>query len=200
MPRMNVTVIATVYNEAAAILRLLASLAAQTRRPDEVVFCDGGSTDGTPQIIEQYAAQHPQELPNLRVIAAPGANISRGRNLALAAAAGPLIAATDAGVRLEADWLQKLTAPWAQANGEPPLAAAGFFVPDAQGVFQGDRGADRAGDSPRRGRRSARRGGQGLAEVFHRRRRFAPARLAVDQQHVDRRLHRHGQIPRVVQR
>jgi glycosyltransferase involved in cell wall biosynthesis len=133
---MNVSVIATVYNEAASLPRLLDSLAAQTRRPDEVVFCDGGSTDGTPRLIEEYARRHPGALPNLRVIAAPGANISRGRNLAIAAASGPLIAATDAGVRLEPDWLQKLIAPWQGANGEPPIAAAGFFVPDAQGVFQ----------------------------------------------------------------
>lgn len=133
---MNVSVIATVYNEADSILRLLDSLAAQTRRPDEVIFCDGGSADGTPALIEDYARRYPQELPNLRVIVEQGANISRGRNLAIAAAAGPLIAATDAGVRLERDWLQKLTAPWQQETAEAPIAAAGFFVADAQGVFQ----------------------------------------------------------------
>lgn len=133
---MKVSVIATVYNEALSIDRLLDSLAAQTRRPDEVVFCDGGSTDGTPALIEAFARTHPQALPNLRVLIAPGANISRGRNLAIAAAAGPLIASTDAGVRLEPTWLQKLVAPWEEASGEPPLAAAGFFVPDAEGVFQ----------------------------------------------------------------
>ena len=133
---MNVSVIATVYNEAASIRRLLDSLAAQTRRPDEVLFCDGGSTDGTPRLIEEYARRCPEALPNLRVLVAPGANISRGRNLAIAAAAGPLIAATDAGVWLERDWLQRLTAPWEEADGDLPIAAAGFFVPDAQGVFQ----------------------------------------------------------------
>lgn len=133
---MNVSVIATVYNEAASIRRLLDSLALQTRRPDEVVFCDGGSTDGTPELIEQYARNHPASLPNLRVIVAPGANISRGRNLAIAAAAGPLIAATDAGVWLEPEWLANLLAPWQSTQGEPPIAAAGFFVPDVQGVFQ----------------------------------------------------------------
>lgn len=133
---MNVSVIATVYNEAESIGRLLDSLARQTRRPDEVVFCDGGSSDGTPALIEGYARQHSHELPKVRVIVAPGANISRGRNLAIAAAAGPLIAATDAGVRLEQDWLERLVAPWNKAAGEQPIAAAGFFVPDAQGVFQ----------------------------------------------------------------
>jgi glycosyltransferase involved in cell wall biosynthesis len=137
---MNVSVIATVYNEAPSIRRLLDSLAVQTRLPDEVVFCDGGSTDGTPRLIEEYARSHPDSLPNLRVIVSSGANISRGRNLAIAAAAGPLIAATDAGVWLEPEWLANLLAPWQRAeDGTPeraPIAAAGFFVPDVQGVFQ----------------------------------------------------------------
>ncbi len=44
---MKVSVIATVLNEGQAIERLLESLAAQTRPPDEVVIADGGSTDET---------------------------------------------------------------------------------------------------------------------------------------------------------
>ena len=72
------------------------------------------------------------------MIVAPGANISRGRNLAIAAAAGPLIAATDAGVRLEPAWLaERRPLGGGRRNGhETPIAAAGFFVPDAEGVFQ----------------------------------------------------------------
>lgn len=130
---MQVSVIATVYNERANIERLLDSLATQTRRPDEVVICDGGSSDGTADAIRAYAARHPDYLPGLRVIEAPGANISRGRNLAVAAARGPIIAATDAGVRLEPTWLAQLTAPWQRAADT--RAAAGFFVPDVEGVF-----------------------------------------------------------------
>lgn len=136
---MKVSVIATVYNERSSIQHLLDSMASQTRRPDEVVICDGGSTDGTVEIVEDYARRQAYRLPNLQLIAAPGANISRGRNLAIAAAAGPLIAVTDAGVRLEHTWLAELTAPWdnsVSAETEPPIAAAGFFVPDAKGVFQ----------------------------------------------------------------
>jgi glycosyltransferase involved in cell wall biosynthesis len=130
-----VSVVATVYNERAHIARLLDSLASQTRVPDEVVICDGGSRDGTAELIRDYAARFPERLPGLRVIVAPGANISRGRNVAIEAAAGPLIAVTDAGVRLAPQWLEKLTAPW-QPPGPAPLAAAGFFLPDAEGVFQ----------------------------------------------------------------
>jgi glycosyltransferase involved in cell wall biosynthesis len=131
---MQISVIATVYNERASIERLLDSLAAQTRRPDEVVICDGGSSDGTADAIRAYAAHHTDRLPGLRVIDAPGANISRGRNLAIAAAQGPIIAATDAGVRLEPTWLERLAEPW--VRDPATRAVAGFFTPDAEGVFQ----------------------------------------------------------------
>jgi len=44
---MKISVIVTVKNEGESIHRLLDSLAVQTRAPDVVVICDGGSTDGT---------------------------------------------------------------------------------------------------------------------------------------------------------
>lgn len=115
--------------------RLLHSLAAQTHPPDEVVICDGGSTDGTPDRIRALAAELADRLPGVRVLVEPGANISRGRNLAITAAAGPVVAVTDAGVRLDPRWLEELTLPWARPN-DPPLAVAGFFVADVQGPFE----------------------------------------------------------------
>jgi glycosyltransferase involved in cell wall biosynthesis len=131
---MHVSVIATVHNEAAHMERLLESLATQTRLPDEVVICDGGSSDGTPALIAAWAQRNHDRLPNLRVLVERGANISRGRNLAIAAAAGPIIAATDAGVRLSDRWLEELVLPWSHPT-DPPLAVAGFFQPDVEGVF-----------------------------------------------------------------
>ncbi len=130
MGEVTVTVITTVYNERHQIERLLDSLASQSLRPDEVVICDGGSTDGTVEAIRQWSASAPQRLPQLRILVEPGANISRGRNLAIAAAQGPLIAVTDAGVSLSPTWLAALIAPWQNAAGDAPLAVAGFFLPD----------------------------------------------------------------------
>jgi glycosyltransferase involved in cell wall biosynthesis len=135
---MHVSVILTVYNEVAAVARLMASLAAQTRRPDEVVICDGGSTDGTAARLQELAAHYAAELPVVRLLVEPGANISQGRNAAIAAAGGPVVAVTDAGVRLDGAWLENLLAPWEEAGPEDEavLAVAGFFVPDVAGVFQ----------------------------------------------------------------
>ena len=134
---MQVSVIATVYNEAQNILCLLDSLAAQTLPPDEVVLCDGGSRDDTVRLIHQWMDAHQDDGPPVRLLVETGANISRGRNLAVGAATGPLIAVTDAGVRLAPNWLAELTAPWrAQHDADAPIAAAGFFLPDCDGPFE----------------------------------------------------------------
>lgn len=136
MASMHVSVIITVYNESHSINRLLDSLASQTHRPDEVVICDGGSTDNTVVTIQNYVRDHSDRLPLVHVLVEPGANISRGRNVAITAACGPLIAVTDAGVRLSPHWLEQLVAPWQKNQAVAPLAVAGFFLPDAKGVFQ----------------------------------------------------------------
>ena len=75
---MNVSVIATVLNEGESIKNLMDTLAAQTRLPDEVIIVDGGSGDNTVAVIQRYAKRLP-----LQVIVAEGANISRGRNIAI---------------------------------------------------------------------------------------------------------------------
>lgn len=135
---MKVTVIATVLNESGSIGRLLDSLATQTRPPDEVVLVDGGSTDDTLAVLEAYAAAG--RLP-LRVLSRPGSNISQGRNAAIEAATGEVIASTDAGVRLSPDWLAALLAPFEAAGGDGVTVVGGFFQPDPQTDFETALGA-----------------------------------------------------------
>jgi glycosyltransferase involved in cell wall biosynthesis len=133
---LKVTVICTVLNEGVTIQKLLDSLAGQTRLPDEIIFVDGGSSDETVAILQAYAVA--RQLP-LRVIVEPGANISRGRNVAIEAAAGPIIASTDAGVRLDPRWLEELLKPF--QDQPKKQVAAGFFVPDPQTAFEVAMGA-----------------------------------------------------------
>ena len=120
----RVSVITTVLNEANSIDILLDSLAQQTRVPDEVVVVDGGSTDGTFDRLERYAHRSPFKL---QVISRPGHNISQGRNVAIAAAQHGLIAATDAGVRLEKDWLEQLLVPL-QSEGSADVVSGAFMA------------------------------------------------------------------------
>jgi len=129
---MKVTVIATVKNEADSIRRLLDSLLVQTRQPDEIVIADGGSSDDTVSILQEYARQ---QCPFLQVLESPGANISTGRNVAIRAARGEIIVSTDAGVCFGPDWLQRLVEPF-EAEGDAPDVVCGFFVPDPRSVFE----------------------------------------------------------------
>ncbi|MCS6910393.1 MAG: glycosyltransferase [Anaerolineales bacterium] len=136
---MRVSVILTVLNEGESVRAVLESLAAQTRLPDEVVVCDGGSRDDTPAVLRECARDLAPRL-RLKLIEAPGANISQGRNAAIRAASGEIIAVTDAGVRCESEWLERLLAPFGVTTNHRAqtavVAVAGFFRSDPQTVFE----------------------------------------------------------------
>ncbi|MCA9874364.1 MAG: glycosyltransferase [Anaerolineales bacterium] len=119
---MSISVICTVKNEGEAIRPLLDSLIQQSILPDEVVICDGGSSDNTLEILAEYKHWLP-----LKIIVVPGANISEGRNRAIAAAEGTIIAATDAGVILSPYWLEDLTRPLREGAAQ---VVSGWFEAD----------------------------------------------------------------------
>ena len=100
---MKVSLITTVLDAGERLEGFLRTLEAQTRQPDEVVVVDGGSTDGTLERLRR--------AEGITLIEEPGANIARGRNLAISAAAHDVIAVTDADCELEPDWLELLLRP-----------------------------------------------------------------------------------------
>jgi len=104
---MRVTLIATVLNEADNLRGFLQALLSQSRPADEIIITDGGSTDGSLEIIRGFL----EAGAPLRLIPAAGANIARGRNLAIREAQGEIIACTDAGCRADPRWLEEVTAP-----------------------------------------------------------------------------------------
>ena len=120
---MRVSLVATVKDAGDRIDAFLASLATQTRAPDEVVIVDGGSTDGTLGRLRAAAG--------VRAIEAPGANIARGRNLAVAAASNDVLAVTDADCVLEPTWLERILVPIADGAD----VAMGAYVPIAETTF-----------------------------------------------------------------
>jgi glycosyltransferase involved in cell wall biosynthesis len=129
-----ISVIATVLNEGDNIRRLLDSLVAQSCTPDEVIIVDGGSTDQTRDILREYEGRLP-----LEVLVEVGCNISAGRNRAIAAASGDIIAVTDAGVTLAHNWLECISLP---LRDDPALeVVGGFFRADPHSIFQAALGA-----------------------------------------------------------
>jgi len=125
---MKISVIATVKNEGTVIRPLFDSLKKQTRQPDEIVICDGGSSDNTVEVMNEYR----QYLP-LKIIIAPGSNISQGRNKAIKHAAGPIITSTDAGVVLSSDWVAELVRPIEEDGAQ---VVSGWFEPSPQTYFE----------------------------------------------------------------
>ncbi len=122
---MKVSLISTVKNAAGSIEEFLGSLAVQTLQPDEVVIVDGGSTDGTVELLRR--------AQGVQLIVEPGANIARGRNVAIATAAHDVLALTDADCVLEPDWLEKLLEPIEQGAD----VGMGFYRARTDGFFQG---------------------------------------------------------------
>ncbi|MDT7540300.1 MAG: hypothetical protein QOE33_204 [Acidobacteriota bacterium] len=104
--RLRVSLVVPVRDEAATIDRLLSTLARQTRQPDEIIFVDGGSRDETVARLREAAARS----SSIRIVEAGDATPGRGRNVGIEAATHEWIALTDAGNRLESDWLENLVA------------------------------------------------------------------------------------------
>ncbi len=99
-----VSVIVPVLDEQDHVEQLATALFNQTLVPDEVVFADGGSTDGTREILDRLAAGDRR----IRVVDGPG-GIAENRNAAIEAARNPIIACIDAGCVPDRSWLERVT-------------------------------------------------------------------------------------------
>jgi len=101
-----VSLILTTKNEADNIPLFFRGVRGSTVRPAEIVICDGGSTDGTVELLRREAG----DLP-VTIVTEAGANIARGRNRAIAEARHYILAITDAGCIIDPSWLERITAP-----------------------------------------------------------------------------------------
>jgi glycosyltransferase involved in cell wall biosynthesis len=86
----EITAIIPLYNKATHVREALASIAAQTFPPREIIVIDDGSTDGGDRLVEAMA------LPGLRLVRQPNAGPGAARNAGIAAATTRFVAFLDA--------------------------------------------------------------------------------------------------------
>ena len=114
--RRKTALICTTYNcqdELDASLKIFTS-PANLGLLDEIVIVDGGSKDGTWELLNKWASR----ISKLDVYQVPGANISRGRNEAIKRTDAEIIVTFDSGTRYEDDWLKLMLEPFENQGAE----------------------------------------------------------------------------------
>ncbi|HZQ57290.1 MAG TPA: glycosyltransferase family 2 protein [Acidimicrobiales bacterium] len=111
MPTVSVAICA--FNAAPYVHSALASVAAQSRPPDEVVFVDDGSSDGTAAIAEDWCGRLP-----LKVIrSSSNGGVGSARRSAIEASTGDLVVLLDADDYWFPDHLEVLCGAYERHGG-----------------------------------------------------------------------------------
>jgi len=103
-----VTIVIPILNEAKTLHELLTAIKQQTHLPDEIIFVDAGSNDGSDKLIEDWWLTNGWNGSNCHVIFSPGAMPGAGRNEGVKVARNEWIAFIDGGITPEIDWLEQL--------------------------------------------------------------------------------------------
>ena len=114
---MGLTVYIPCFNAEPYIEASIRCLLSQTRPPDEILIVDDGSTDRSAEIASRFPVRLIRHERNRGLAAA--------RNTAFANASHDLVGAIDADVFAEAEWLERLLAPFAD---ERVVATGGRLI------------------------------------------------------------------------
>jgi len=123
---MKVSVCITTLNEKKSIDRLLDALFNQTKKLDEIIIVDGGSTDDTVDRINKFKRK-------IKLLVRRNCSIAQGRNLAVRNSKNEIVAMTDAGCVPDKVWLEKITKPFNDKNTQ---VVAGFYRMTADTGFK----------------------------------------------------------------
>jgi cellulose synthase/poly-beta-1,6-N-acetylglucosamine synthase-like glycosyltransferase len=119
LPSVDVCVL--VKNEAESIGKCLDSLLANDYPSFRILICDGGSTDGTLKIIQEYAKKHDNII--VHVQRSRGCGAARQELMELVKA--DYVAWTDGGSILDKNWLRELVTPL--LNSDEKVAGSGGY-------------------------------------------------------------------------
>ena len=137
-----VSVIIPVYNVKPYLTKCLASIVGQTYKNLEILVIDDGSTDGSSEICDRFAA----EDVRIRVFKTENCGLSAARNLGLEHRKGTSIVFVDSDDYAEPEMIQRLHEVIASTENESDFAVCGYdvegkgrlldtHVPDRDAVF-----------------------------------------------------------------
>lgn len=121
------TAVIPLFNKAPTIQRAIASVAAQTFAPAEILVVDDGSTDGGSEVARR------QTVARVRVIDQPNRGVSAARNTGLREATQPFVAFLDADDRWRPAYLAQMRDLIARHPGGV-LYGAGFFTVEGEAI------------------------------------------------------------------
>lgn len=104
----SVSVVIPVRDDALLLESCLRALERQTRKPDEVIVVDNGSSDATVIVAERFGA---------RVVTEPIRGIPRASSAGYDAATGDIIARLDADSRPAPDWVERIERTFRDHDG-----------------------------------------------------------------------------------
>ena len=104
---LNISIVVVCYNERQNIQECIDSILANSYPQNnyELIIVDNDSTDGTKEIVQEYA----EKQPNIRLVVNSILGIAGSRNLGLKNASYDYIAYTDADCIVKKNWLQTLS-------------------------------------------------------------------------------------------
>ena len=97
-------------NDAVGVRTFFQAMARQTLLPTELVIIDGGSDDGTWELLKDEAEKNDRSY-HLIVGQDIGCNVARGRDLAIEKANHDVIVSTDVGCEWDPQWFEELLQP-----------------------------------------------------------------------------------------
>lgn len=127
----RVALVIPVLNEAATLLLLLRAIQAQTRRPNEIVFVDAGSSDVSLSVISDWWQEQSWPDGACWVEVNPGGYPGHNRNVGINATSCEWIAFIDCGIYPEPDWLEKLLECASQTGAPAIFGLCDFYAEGA---------------------------------------------------------------------
>lgn len=118
----KVSIVVAAYNVAPYVARCVRSLLAQSERSIEVLIVDDGSTDKTPQLIQEIASEDSRAVHVRR----ENGGLSAARNSGLRAATGDFICFVDGDDWAESNMVESMVARCEDTGS--PVAISGAYV------------------------------------------------------------------------